>query len=400
MGSNGFAADHKVKKAVGLAKVLALGTANPPNVVYQDTFPDYYFRITNNEQKVELKQKFKRICEKSMIKKRHFFLNEEMLKEKPNLCSFMDHSSLNTRHDIMVEEVPKLGEKAAIKALEEWGRPRSDITHLIFCTTGGVDLPGADYQIIKLLGLSPYTKRVMLYSQGCFAGGTVLRIAKDLAENNENARVLIVCSEITAICFRGADDVHIDNLVGQAMFADGSAAAVIGADPIPGVENPYFELVSTDQLILPDSDGAIEGHLREVGLTFHLHNQVPNMIGNNIEKSLVKVFEPLGIWDWNSLFWIAHPGGRAILDRIEEKLELKPEKLRATRDVLSEYGNMSSVCVFFIMDEMRKRSVAEEKRTAGEGLEWGVLYGFGPGLTMETIVLHALPLHGVVSNEN
>ncbi|KAJ0962828.1 hypothetical protein J5N97_027950 [Dioscorea zingiberensis] len=392
MGSIGEV-DHKANKSTGgLASVLAVGTASPPNFVYQDNFPDYYFRVTNNEHKVDLKEKFKRICEKSMIKKWHFFLTEEKLKENPNLCSFYEHPSLNTRHDIMVEEVPKLGAKATIKALEEWGRPRSEITHLIFCTTGGVDLPGADYQVIKLLGLSPYTKRVMLYSQGCFAGGTVMRIAKDLAENNENARVLIVCSEITAICFRGVDDFHIDNLVGQAMFADGSASAVIGANPIPGVETPYFELVSTDQFILPDSEGAIEGHLREVGLTFHLHNQVPNIIGKNIEKSLVKAFTPLGISDWNSLFWIAHPGGRAILDRIEEKLELKPEKMSAIRHVLSEYGNMSSVCVFFIMDEMRKRSAAEGKHTAGEGLEWGVLYGFGTGLTMETIVLHALPL--------
>ncbi|KVI08857.1 Chalcone/stilbene synthase, N-terminal [Cynara cardunculus var. scolymus] len=34
---------------------------------------------------------------------------------------------------------------------------------------------------------------------GCFAGGTVLRLAKDIAENNKGSRVLVVCSEITAI---------------------------------------------------------------------------------------------------------------------------------------------------------------------------------------------------------
>ncbi|KAJ0962829.1 hypothetical protein J5N97_027951 [Dioscorea zingiberensis] len=400
MGSISGEVDHKTNKAGGLASVLALATANPPNVVYQDDFPDYYFRVTNNEHKVHLKEKLKRVCEKSMIKKRHFFLNEEKLKENPNLCSFMDQASLNTRHDIVVEEVPKLGEKAAIKALEEWGRPRSDITHIIFCSTGGVDLPGADYRIINLLGLSPSTKRVMLYSQGCFAGGTVLRIAKDLAENNENARVLIVCAELTVISFRGADDEHFDNLVGQAIFADGAAALVIGAKPIPGVETPFFEIVSTDQYILPESDGFIGGHLREVGLTFYLHNQVPSTVGEHIEKTLVKAFSPLGISDWNSLFLITHPGGRAILDKIEEKLKLKPEKMRATRHVLSEYGNMSSPSVFFIMDEMRKHSAAQGKRTAGEGLEWGVLHGLGPGITVETVVLHALPLHGLSSNGN
>ncbi|XP_039142964.1 LOW QUALITY PROTEIN: chalcone synthase 6-4-like [Dioscorea cayenensis subsp. rotundata] len=336
-----------------------------------------------------------------MIRKRHFFLNEEKLKEHPNLCSFMDHTSLNTRHDIVVEEVPKLGEKAAIKALEEWGRPRSEITHIIFCSTGGVDLPGADYRIIKLLGLSPSTKRVMLYSQGCFAGGTVLRIAKDLAENNENARVLIVCAELTVISFRGPDEAkeNFDNLVGQAIFADGAAAVVVGAKPIPEVETPNFEIVSTDQYILPESEGYIGGHLREVGLTFYLHNQVPSTVGNNIEKTLIKAFSPLGISDWNSLFFITHPGGRAILDKIEEKLELKPEKMRATRHVLSEYGNMSSPSVLFIMDEMRKRSMADGMRTAGEGLDYGVLHGLGPGITVETVVLHALPLANFI-NQN
>ncbi|KAI3794208.1 hypothetical protein L1987_36837 [Smallanthus sonchifolius] len=81
----------------------------------------------------------------------------------------------------------------------------------------------------------------------------------------------------------------------------------------------------------------------------------------------------------------------AILDQIELKLGLKEEKMRATRHVLSEYGNMSSACVLFILDEMRKKSVEDGCATTGEGLDWGVLFGFGPGLTVKTVVLHSLP---------
>ncbi|XP_073110455.1 chalcone synthase-like [Elaeis guineensis] len=382
---------RKAQRADGPATIMAIGTANPPHAVDQSTYPDFYFRITKNEHKVELKEKFKRICEKSMIKKRYMYLTEDVLKENPNMCAYMA-SSLDARQDILVEEVPKLGKEAAVKALKEWGRPKSNITHLVVCSTSGVDMPGADYQLIRLLGLNPSVKRVMLYHQGCFAGGTVLRIAKDLAENNKGARVLVVCSEITVVTFRGTDDIHFDNLVGQALFADGAAALIVGADPMPDVEKPLFEMASAAQLILPDSEGAIEGHLREVGLTFHLLNQVPTIISKNIEKSLEEAFQPLGISDWNSLFWIAHPGGPAILDAFESKLKLKPEKLRATRHVLSEYGNMSSACVFFIMDEMRKWSAEEGKGTTGEGLDWGVLYGFGPGLTMETVVLKSMAI--------
>ncbi|CAH1429188.1 unnamed protein product [Lactuca virosa] len=381
---------RNAQRAQGPATILAIGTATPSNCVYQADYPDYYFRITKSEHMVDLKEKFQRMCDKSMIRKRYMHLTEEFLKENPNLCEYMA-PSLDARQDVVVVEVPKLGKEAATKAIKEWGQPKSKITHLIFCTTSGVDMPGADYQLTKLLGLRPSVKRFMMYQQGCFAGGTVLRLAKDLAENNKGARVLVVCSEITAVTFRGPNDTHLDSLVGQALFGDGAAAVIVGSDPDLTMERPLFEMVSAAQTILPDSEGAIDGHLREVGLTFHLLKDVPGLISKNIEKALTQAFSPLGITDWNSIFWIAHPGGPAILDQVELKLGLKEEKMRATRHVLSEYGNMSSACVLFIIDEMRKKSAEDGAATTGEGLDWGVLFGFGPGLTVETVVLHSLP---------
>ncbi|BBN69243.1 Chalcone and stilbene synthase family protein [Prunus dulcis] len=94
---------------------------------------------------------------------------------------------------MLIPEVPKLGKEAALKAIEEWGLPISNITHLIFCTASCVDMPAADFQLVKLLGLDSSVNRFMIYQQGCFAGGTVLRLAKDVAENNPGARILVVC---------------------------------------------------------------------------------------------------------------------------------------------------------------------------------------------------------------
>nr|ADO85330.1 chalcone synthase [Boesenbergia rotunda] len=380
------------QRAEGPAAILAIGTATPTNVVYQADYADYYFRITKSEHLTELKEKFKRMCDKSMIRKRYMHVTEEILKENPNMRAYME-PSLDERQDIVVVEVPKLGKEAAAKAIKEWGQPKSKITHLIVCTTSGVDMPGADYQITKLLGLRPSVNRFMMYQQGCFAGGTVLRLAKDLAENNRGARVLVVCSEITAVTFRGPSESHLDSLVGQALFGDGAGAIIVGADPDLEIERPLFELVSASQTILPDSEGAIDGHLREVGLTFHLLKDVPGLISKNIEKSLVEAFAPLGDRRLELPFWIAHPGGPAILDQVEAKLALEKEKMAATRQALSEYGNMSSACVIFILDEMRRKSAQEGKTTTGEGLNWGVLFGFGPGLTVETVVLHSKPIN-------
>lgn len=52
----------KAQRAQGPATVLAIGTANPSNYIYQDDFPDYYFRVTKSEHMTDLKRKFKRIC--------------------------------------------------------------------------------------------------------------------------------------------------------------------------------------------------------------------------------------------------------------------------------------------------------------------------------------------------
>ncbi|KAI4313011.1 hypothetical protein MLD38_037791 [Melastoma candidum] len=102
------------------------------------------------------------------------YLTEEILKENPNICEYMA-PSIDVRQDMVVVEIPKLGKEATVQAIKEWGQPKSKITHLIFCTTSGVDMPGADYRLTKLLGLCPSVKRLMMHMQGCFAEGTVLR---------------------------------------------------------------------------------------------------------------------------------------------------------------------------------------------------------------------------------
>ncbi|XP_042490532.1 chalcone synthase 2-like [Macadamia integrifolia] len=382
---------YEAQHAEGPATVLAIATANPSNIKLQTEFPDFYFRSTESEHMVKLKEKFQRICERSTIRKRHIFLTDEMIAKNPQIYDSAA-ASLDTRQDIMVTEVPKLAMEAASKAINEWGRPKSKITHIVFTTISGVDAPGVDFQLIRLLGLNPTVRRVMMYHLGCYGGGSVLRVAKDLAENNKGARVLVVCSELNSISgFKGPDETDLHTLLGLGIFADGAAAVIVGADPDTSIECPLFQLFSTGTRILPDSEEMVAGHLRQAGLAISLSKDVAKTIAGNLGKCLEESFNKFGINDWNSIFWVSHPGGPAILDLIETTLGLKEDKLKASRKVLSEYGNMSSPTVLFIMDEMRKKSIEEGKATTGDGFEWGVLLGFGPGLTVETIVLRSVP---------
>ncbi|KAJ3702240.1 hypothetical protein LUZ61_005945 [Rhynchospora tenuis] len=382
------------QRAKGLATVLAIGTAVPPVCVPQDTFPDFYFRVTNSEHLTELKDKMARICKGSTIKQRYVGMlanDGEIFKKHPNIGDY-SAPSLDARWNIVTEEVPKLAKEAAMVAIKEWGQPVSKITHLIFCSNSGAACPGVDVQLVHLLGLPTTVRRVMLYYQGCHGGATSLRIAKDLAENNRGARVLVVASEYVIHGFRGPSESNPDDLVTQVLFGDGSAAVIVGADPDLEVEHPLYELVSARETMILNTMDAIAMVPREAGNLVTLAPSIPYHISGNIGGCVEEVLKPLGITDLNSLFWIVHPGGPKILKMVEEKLALEKDKFNMTRKVLTDVGNLSSPTVLFIMNEMRKKSINEGKTTTGDGREFGMLLGFGPGLSIETILLRSVPI--------
>ncbi|KAG2645500.1 bisdemethoxycurcumin synthase-like [Panicum virgatum] len=380
---------RRAQRADGPAAVLGIGTANPSTCVAQDDYPDYYFRVTNSEHLTDLKAKLTRICKKSGIKQRFMHLDEQLLAANPD---FTDRAlpSLDARVDIASAAVPELAASAAAKAIADWGRPATDITHLIFSTYSGARAPSADRRLASLLGLSPTVSRTMLNLHGCYGGGRSLQLAKELAENNRGARVLVACSEITLIAFYGPESGCPDTILGQALFGDGAGAVIVGADPVSPVERPLFEMAFASQTTIPETEDDISMEITKGGMAYHISNQVTRLLGSNVERCLIDAFDAIGVRaKWNDLFWAIHPGGRAILDRIEGVLGLDDGKLAASRHVLSQFGNMSGTTVIFVLDELRRRRAAKHEQEGEAPDEWGVVMAFGPGITIETMVLHA-----------
>ena len=85
--------------------------------------------------------------------------------------------------------------------------------------------------------------------------------------------------------------------------------------------------------------------------------------------------DPLGID-----LWAVHPGGRTVLDAVESAFALGPEALDVSRQVLSDYGNMSSATVMFVL----QRLMAARQDRQGRGCAMA----FGPGLVAETMRFH------------
>lgn len=310
-------------------------------------------------------------------------LTEEFLKAHPEFYT-PGQPSLEERNAIFAEEVPKLAHEAAIRAIEEWGRPASEITHIIVATLTGVAIPGADVALVKLLGLRPDVNRVMLYMLGCYAGVTALRLAKDLAESNPSARILICCSELAAPTFRAPDEKHPYDLVGTALFGDAASGVIVGANPQKDIERPFFEIHWAGEVLAPDSEKIIEGKLRLDGLQFYLDRTLPSLVSKHVgsfcRKALDKAPGQLG---FNDIFWAVHSGGPAILNAVEEALKLESNKLGASREILRNYGNVSASTVLFVLDELRK----SDGKSHGDSSEWGIMVAFGPGVTIEGALL-------------
>lgn len=156
-------------------------------------------------------------------------------------------------------------------------------------------------------------------------------------------------------------------------------------------------MVSAAQTVLPESEGGAEGQLNASGLVFRPSFELPAMVRDNIEQCLAEgVGKHVAHGGWNDLFWAVHPGGRAILDNIEGKLQLQPWKLAASRQVLHDYGNMSGATIAFVLDELRRRREKEEHELQQH--EWGVMLAFGPGITIEAIVMRNPQLSGLKEN--
>ncbi|KAG0581664.1 hypothetical protein KC19_4G270000 [Ceratodon purpureus] len=376
----------------GPANVLAIGTAVPPFVHETSTYPDYYFSMTNCNHKTELLDKFKRISSKMQITKRHMVVTKELVAEHPELTTHKDNS-ISVRHEILMEWVPKLAVEAAETAIADWGGSKDDITHMVVSSTSLVNMPGLDLLIANGAGLdASKVRRVMMYYIGCHAGGTALRTAKDLAENNKGARVLVVCVDCTAVFFRGPSEEYLDGLVGHGLFGDGAGALVVGADPVAS-EKPIYEIQYAGTTVVPDTLDYITAAPKEYGMYFHLGRNLGTAVAKNLEVALQEAKELAGVASVDEMFWAMHPGGADIMNKVEKELRLSPETLKYSRQTLDQVGNISGATVYFVLDRIRNDAHQSGfTTTGGEGKEWGLVIGIGPGVTVETILLKSLPL--------
>ena len=257
------------------------------------------------------------------------------------------------------------------------------VTHLITVSCTGFFNPGPDYEIIRQVPLNPTVQRFHIGFMGCYGAFPALRLAQSICQADPEACVLIVDVELCSLHLQIKDDLN--SILGGALFADGAAAVLVNSRP-PRPDKTALELDHFATTLLPNSETEMAWTIGDHGFEMILSPQVPRLI----EANLLDILHP-SLQEWNSSVsairhWAVHPGGKAILDRIETSLLLE-DQLTVSRSVLRDYGNMSSVTILFVLQAMMNQPAS----TARESL---LAMAFGPGLTMEMGLMHKVsPLH-------
>jgi predicted naringenin-chalcone synthase len=236
--------------------------------------------------------------------------------------------------------------------------------------------PGLDIDLVRELKLSPTTNRTSITFMGCYAAFNALKVADAICTSDQQAKVLIVCTELCSLHFQRMPSD--DNLLANALFADGAAAMLIEAVPNGGKR---LKIESFHNDIVPGGQEDMAWTIGDLGFEMKLSSYVPEIIQKGIAKLATSLLDKINKKITDIRYYAIHPGGRKILETIEKQLGLTRCQNEDAYEVLRNFGNMSSPTVLFVLKRLfQKFSINDHDQHI-------LSFAFGPGVTLESMVL-------------
>jgi prepilin-type processing-associated H-X9-DG protein len=273
------------------------------------------------------------------------------------------------------ESATGLATAACRKALADASLEPAAITHLITVSCSGFAAPGVDVQLIRDLGLPAEVARTHVGFMGCHGALNGMRVARAFAEANPDARILVCAIELCSLHHQYG--WNPEQIVANALFADGSAALVCGYADARGPHNEKPRWLASGSMVVPQTEDLMSWNIGDHGFQMTLSARVPDVIQGSLRNWLEGWLATEGTDLDQIAHWGIHPGGPRILQACIDALKLEPSEIQTSRDVLAEFGNMSSPTILFITERLIRN------KTPGPC----VLLAFGPGLTIEAALV-------------
>ena len=358
--------------------ILSVGSAVPPRKLEQEEVYEFMKSAMPSDKRTTLL--LRKVFSRSGVKTRHSLMGlGDGNGEDIGYSSGNGMPSTEERMSLYREHAPHLGFGAVNDCLGKMQNfDPAKITHVITFSCTGMYAPGLDIDIVNALGLDPSTERTNIGFMGCHAAFNALKSAYHIVRSTPGAMVLLAGVELCSLHYLPGDS--FDSVAASAIFGDGASAALVGAEENGSAAGRKLRVKKFHSGLAPEGKNEMALTVGNSGISLRLSDDVPSLVESGIQKLTSDLLSSCSVNQDDISYYAIHPGGVRILQGCEAALGIDREQNRISYDVLSRYGNMSSVTILFVLKELM-----DTLRPEDEG-KTVFSCAFGPGLTMESVL--------------
>lgn len=345
-------------------KILATAKALPPYTRTTDEIMPAVEAWLGDQPK-RFRDKVLRIFKYAQVDRRYSIMDLEDVFTKTSFAEKNDHYS---------EKMTDLAEEALRKALEKSLLEPTDIDYIITVSCTGIMIPSVDAFLINRLRMKQDIVRLPVTEMGCAAGVSALIYANDLLKANPGKRAAIVAMESPTSTFQ-LDDYTMTNMVSAAIFGDGVACTILGPDD----EKLLPVIIDKGMYHFYGEEHMMGFNLTNGGLKMVLDVEVPEKIEEHFDNILMPFLQRNELEVKDVEHFIFHPGGKRIVQMVEDLLHKLGKNIDITKEVLRSYGNMSSATVLYVLEEYLEKEIQSGEK--------GLMLSFGPGFSAQRLLL-------------
>jgi predicted naringenin-chalcone synthase len=291
-----------------------------------------------------------------------------------DLSEVFTQAGFESKNRLYAQAAIDLGRKALHSALQaaQWEPGSLDYIITVSCT--GIMIPSLDAYLVNSMGLRQDIIRLPVTEMGCAAGVSGLIYARGFLRSRPGSRAAVVAVESPTATFQHADH-SMANIISAAIFGDGASCVLLSSEPgAVGVR-----MLADGMYHFPEATHLMGFDLTDTGLKMVLSPDVPETIGAHFGPMLEPFLAAQGYQLKDLSHLVFHPGGRKIIQTVEDAFAGGKANLGKTSQVLREYGNMSSATVLYVLEDF----MADPELKPGLGL----VLSFGPGFTAQRILV-------------
>lgn len=356
--------------------IISIAEAIPPYEINQDQVSEFAKELFSESFK-DIDRLLKAF-QNGQIEKRHFVKNIDWFKRD---------WSFEEKNNTYIESAVSLGSEAIKKCLTSCfflknELPIEEIDAIFFISSTGIATPSIDARIMNRLPFHSHVKRIPIWGLGCAGGASGLSRAYEYCLAYPEAKVLVLSVELCGLTFQ-RNDLSKSNLIGTSLFADGIACALmVGEDvDLNELRNQKTSpgIMATQSTLMPDSLDVMGWEIKNEGLFVIFSRDIPHIIEKWLQPNVSTFLENNQMEFHEIEHFIAHPGGKKVLDAYVKSLGIPPEMNAISLDVLKNFGNMSSATILYVLKRFMEQNINEGS--------YGLATALGPGFSSELLLL-------------